>query len=221
MNKTIERMSNRIGLMDVNKELRMECIIGDYVRVKHLVENKNADIHNNNDNALFLAVAYEHLDIVEYLVEKGANIHKSSILDSAAFNGYLDIVKYLIKNGVDIHNENDNALFLAAERGHLDIVKCLISKGADIYCSKDYTICGAASYNHLHIVKYLIQFYNYDRFMNIRHEIASIYNTSNISKTTSRLRNQYDQMKFHVLLLYRIHDKKIPIELQKIIFDYL
>jgi Ankyrin repeat. len=44
------------------------------VVVKHLVEN-GADIHEEDDYALYWASAYGHLEVVKYLVENGGNNH--------------------------------------------------------------------------------------------------------------------------------------------------
>jgi ankyrin repeat protein len=53
-------------------------------------------------------------------------------LTEAARNGYLDVVQFLVENGADIHAGNDRALQLAAEYGHLDVIRYLIENGADI-----------------------------------------------------------------------------------------
>ena len=76
----------------------------------------------------------------------------------AANNGYLEIVKYLIDKGADIDNENrggDTALVYASENGHFDVVKYLIEKGSDVI--KHSNALWYASKNcHKEIVKLLI-----------------------------------------------------------------
>lgn len=65
------------------------------------------------DNALFVACSNGHLEIVKYLLLKGANPNERDIeqnndtaLIQACFGGYLEIVKILIKNGADINAED-------------------------------------------------------------------------------------------------------------------
>jgi len=48
-------------------------------------------------------------------------------LISAAESGHLDVVKYLVEKGADVHADDDGALRWAAESGHLDVVKYLKS----------------------------------------------------------------------------------------------
>ena len=54
-------------------------------------------------------------------------------LQSAAENGHLNIVQYLVSIGANIHASDDQALRLAAENGHLEIVQYLVSIGIYIY----------------------------------------------------------------------------------------
>jgi hypothetical protein len=62
------------------------------------------NIHIYNDYALLHAAEYGHLDVVQFLVENGANIHSrnDSALLCAARNGHLNTVQYLVENGADI-----------------------------------------------------------------------------------------------------------------------
>ncbi|KIK54370.1 hypothetical protein GYMLUDRAFT_48740 [Collybiopsis luxurians FD-317 M1] len=54
-----------------------------------------------------------HFDIIEYLVEKGANIDTTNLMNRtalhmAASKGHLNIVKYLIENGANACTVDEN-----------------------------------------------------------------------------------------------------------------
>ena len=53
----------------------------------------DADIHANNDQALYWASYNGHLAVVKYLIEHGADIHVHN--DYALHNGHKDVVEYL------------------------------------------------------------------------------------------------------------------------------
>src|SRR2546421_4462753 len=60
---------------------------------------------------LIEAAINDHLSVVKFLVERGADVNKvdadgSSALLAAAFGGHLPIVEYLIEHGADI-NQTD------------------------------------------------------------------------------------------------------------------
>ena len=82
--------------MTKENQLTDACEIGNYKKVKELVEN-NEGIINTSDIALACA----------------------------SLNGYLEIVKYLVENGANAHAWNNQALHWASEHGHLHIVKYL------------------------------------------------------------------------------------------------
>jgi len=106
------------------------------------------------------------LNVVQYLVEHGANINartkfENTALMGASLFGHLDIVKYLIKHGANVNNQNaggETALMRAAGQKHLDIVKYLILYGANIDTSNrfgDTALMKGAYHGYLNIVKYL------------------------------------------------------------------
>jgi ankyrin repeat protein len=57
-------------------------------------------------------------------------------LGVAASRGHLDVVTFLIEAGADIHkarNDGMTALGMAAAEGHFDIVRLLLEHGADVH----------------------------------------------------------------------------------------
>ncbi|AGF85729.1 repeat protein [Moumouvirus goulette] len=112
-----------------------------------------------DDYAFRWASKKGYLEVVQYLVECGANIHALDdlALREASENGHLKVVKYLVKRGVNIHADNDNALRQACEVGHLKIVKYLVESGANIHALDDLALREASENGHLKVVKYLVE----------------------------------------------------------------
>jgi ankyrin repeat protein len=53
---------------------------------------------------------------------------KEELLIEAAKSGYLDVVEFFVKSGTDIHALGEYAFCNAAGNGHLEVVKFLVSK---------------------------------------------------------------------------------------------
>jgi ankyrin repeat protein len=140
-------------------------------------ENNKEYINHTNSKgktALILAAEYGKIDIVNMLLEKGADINKTdakgkNALMFASSEGHLDVVKLLLTKNININkqtNDNKTALMMACEAGHIDVVKFLIENGADINIiyeiSNNYrnkndikAIRFARRYGHWNIVKLL------------------------------------------------------------------
>lgn len=76
------------------------------------------------------------VELMEYLVEKGANIRHDSYKGYyfALLNGNQSAVEFFLKNGVNVNMRSSygvSGLMVAASKGHADIVKFLLTKGAD------------------------------------------------------------------------------------------
>ncbi len=65
----------------------------------------------DNSDFLMNAILNNDINIVRYLVSLGANIQNGLALASS--NGYLDLVECLLDLGADIHAQNDSALYYA------------------------------------------------------------------------------------------------------------
>jgi len=86
-------------------------------------------------------------DIVELMIQKGANNYYTAVLE-AAKGGHIDLVKFFINKGAKNYN---NILLRAIEHGHLNIVKFAIQKGA-----KDRTaIFWANRQDNVEIIDYI------------------------------------------------------------------
>jgi ankyrin repeat protein len=118
--------------------------------------------------ALALAAESESVEIMEFLIDKGADMNVKdecgcTALLRAVQWGRPHVAKFLIKKGADLNvrdKKGETALTAAHERGHLEIVKHLIGKGADTNMKGDYGITAlmkAAGSGNLELVKLLIE----------------------------------------------------------------
>ncbi len=103
-------------------------LIGNLEKVKQY----HGNITVNNNFALLSALGEGHLNIVQYLIENGADVQaqENEPLMFASINGHLDVVQFLIKKGAKVTDQNNEALVCAVENEHLDVIKCLLENGA-------------------------------------------------------------------------------------------
>lgn len=148
--------------------LKRAVQVGNLKVVRFFVEQGIYDL--NKLELLPLATKYNHMDIVKYLIKKGARIYINNnstdtkqnrntqkkyvndTLDYYIYNGDLEMVRYLNNHGVDIHKDRDRSLYQAARFGHLHIVKYLVENGA----KNPNALRAAAINDHLDIVEYLL-----------------------------------------------------------------
>lgn len=123
------------------KEFENAVESGDLDKVRMMVEkgmNVDQRLTVYNMTALTIAARHDHLNLVEFLVENGADINHDdgeTALMIASRQGRLDIVKFLIERGADIDYKEEfgnTALSAATVYGRLDIMKFLIEHGADV-----------------------------------------------------------------------------------------
>lgn len=137
-------------------------------KVVYLVSIKkvNVDLENESgDTALQYAASGKNLDLVRYLVEKGADINTRGFYDGtplmgASSKGNLDIVEYLVKKDSDVNLQDAvegwTALIFASMNGHLNVVKYLVKNGARNLCDYEGRTAAihAAKNEHRDVVEY-------------------------------------------------------------------
>ncbi|MEI2312437.1 ankyrin repeat domain-containing protein [Bacillus nitratireducens] len=126
----------------LNKAIRNAIKIGDINEVKQLIGNDKEILNTMTTFGTWLHVAVKkgHLEMVEYLINKGIDIDArggtfdASALSLAAGAGHLEIVKYLIEAGaeLDVSLAKRNPLFGAIYGGHKEVAEFLVEKGIDI-----------------------------------------------------------------------------------------
>ena len=142
---------------DLEQNIFVAAKKGKLTALKYLIEDKGIDVNKQaeknyddeiiykGDTALLVASKKDNFEVVQYLVEKGANIEAKNIdqwtpLHFASRKGSLPIVQYLIEKGANIEgkdNEQKTPLYISFERNNTTIVEYLIEKGAR-YDIQDY-----------------------------------------------------------------------------------
>jgi ankyrin repeat protein len=124
--------------------INLPIINGDLDVIKNLVESNTIHVNQRlisfHETILHFAARKRWLDIVEYLVEHGADIDEldnnaHTPLFDAAHHGAVHVVQYLISKGANICAKARNGytpLHAAVNSNHIETVKCLVEQGADI-----------------------------------------------------------------------------------------
>ncbi|XP_046551350.1 ankyrin repeat and KH domain-containing protein 1-like [Haliotis rubra] len=140
---------------------------GQLAVVTSLVEDHNTDVmcvDKVNDSPMFLASRKGQLEIVKYLVERGADVNfggRIPPLVIAVVRHQLHICDYLIKHGADVNIEDRygrSPLRAAARKGYVDIAHTLVEAGASINvkCTDQQSPFMAGSqFGHLSVMKFL------------------------------------------------------------------
>ena len=105
---------------------------------------------NNVDIAKYLID--QRVDIIH---EKDNSGHTALV--HAANEGLTDLVQYLIEKGANMHVNNEMALYLAAKKGHMDVVQLLVEHGACVNNRVHNAAAVALSNGFDRIAHYLIQ----------------------------------------------------------------
>lgn len=127
-----------------NENMFKSVIQGDLEQTKHWVE-KGASVHSKLEGStpLHIAAFYGKIEVLKFLIEKGALINAKDIsrdnkdwtpLHYAAYNGKLDCVKYLIEKNADINakaSDGATALHFAVAKGYKSIIIELLKSKAD------------------------------------------------------------------------------------------
>ena len=175
INRTKEENEKRFPI-DKNEDkvfqIHKACEIGSLILTEFLIEHCNVNIDSQDKNGqtpLMIASERGYLDIVKYLIEKGANTEAKTKIDGktalhwAPKENLLEFGKYLVEHcNVNIDSQSNvgfTPLMIASEKGNLNVVKCLCEKGANTEAKDEKgrtALYLASRKNHFDIVEYLI-----------------------------------------------------------------
>jgi len=124
-----------------------EASKGDHIEIVNLMIEKGA---NDFNSAMVYASAEGNMEIVKLMIEKGVNTFNSSMKYSSQ-GGHMEIVKLMIENG---GNNFNSAMVYAGKGGHLEIVKFMIENGANKF---NWTIVWASKGGYIEIIKLMIE----------------------------------------------------------------
>ena len=118
--------------------------IGDLERVRALVEQFPESIDAYSPDGFYplgLAAFFGHKELVEYLLDAGANVNQQATnafqvapIHAAVSNGNIEIVRMLLERGADVNARQQKgftALHGAAGAGRKDLFELLLTHGAD------------------------------------------------------------------------------------------
>lgn len=106
---------------------------------------------------LFKQCYLGNINNIEDLIKEGANLNQDNLFLMVVKRGKLDLVEYCVNHGVDIHQEKETALIAACENGNLPIVKFLVEQGAKINVDKSQPLITSYEHNKFKIMEYLLK----------------------------------------------------------------
>jgi ankyrin repeat protein len=122
--------------------LNIACLRGHLSIVRFIVEKRKVSVNIKSGHfahsPLFEAATGNHMDVVKYLIGKGADVNlinrrRRTPIFEPALKGYLEIVKYLVTKGASVNvidKYGFTPLHLAAKGNRFAVVKFLVEKGA-------------------------------------------------------------------------------------------
>jgi ankyrin repeat protein len=125
-------------------DLPEAAAVGNLARVRELVEKNHSQASSFSPDGfpvVALAAFLGHLEVVQYLAGRGADINAAATngsgynaLTGAVTSGHAAVVQWLLEHGANAnyrYSAGYSPLLTAAANGRLDIAKLLLAHGAD------------------------------------------------------------------------------------------
>ncbi|KAF5655423.1 ankyrin protein [Fusarium sp. NRRL 25303] len=117
--------------------LRSACLMNRRSTVEELLKRgANINTEERKGNALYVAAAKGHVDIVRILLDEDADLHQKTgscgtALHAAAYHGHRKVVEMLLDAGANVHGQGSSpdAFHAAAEGGHQNIIMLFLERG--------------------------------------------------------------------------------------------
>nr|AEX63309.1 putative ankyrin repeat protein [Moumouvirus Monve] len=153
----------------LDKFLPMAAEYGQFELVKFLVKNgvfidyvDRSSFAFSEYTGLVAASSRGYTEIVNYLIDNGANCNKSHGIYLAAKNGHYDTAKLLIEKGANLDKYGQQCIEDAIKKGHIKIIELLIDSGVEI--NYEYGIYKAGLLGNTKLVRYLINLENSKKY---------------------------------------------------------
>lgn len=152
-------------------DVHSAAAVGDLKRVKQLVEKDPEAVHSYSSDGfppLGLAAYLGHVDVVAYLLSKGADVNqagknpgKFTALTGAVASGHADVVKVLLEAGADPnywYGGGFTPVLEAAAHGDIPLLEMLVDHGGDVTAETEQgktAVMLAAQSGHTDAVEWL------------------------------------------------------------------
>ncbi|KAJ3033108.1 hypothetical protein HDV00_006716 [Rhizophlyctis rosea] len=114
-------------------------------------------LHCGFDNLWAWAVRKWHPKVPTAFIEEAEDPEKGEALLTAVAEPALDMVQFLIQAGADIHYNSEEALSIATAKSDMDMVEALIEVGASVYGGDGKAPYNAVKSGELEILKELLE----------------------------------------------------------------
>ncbi len=132
--------------------------INGHIQIVNFLIENGADVHALNDIAIKSAIENHHINIAKLLLDVGVNIVYNDIIYRASIYGHLDILEHILNLGVPV-KKFEPAVMKSIENRHLHIIKFLADIGVDFEEKSHEMLCIASENGDYDTTKYILDNY--------------------------------------------------------------